>query len=121
MTRPFDYRCIGPACAKTGAFCVDACPQGALSLSENPAFPTIGDCRWTADLLASTWRMAETGHAAPPHLEREIGDSGGGFDRLRFRFPAAVPKGLRREDISTELLLNRRNEVSILQDCAGGL
>jgi len=134
MQRPFDYRCIGPACAETDAYCIDACPQQALSLSENPAFKTLGDCRWTPDLLVSTWRMAETGHAPGPHLESEIGASGGGFDRLRFRFPESPPgkgdgtllperpggclaqKGpvpfsaLRREDISTELLLNRRSD-----------
>jgi len=56
--RPFDYRCIGPACAETDGCCVEACPQGALSLSENPTFKTIGDCRWTADLLVATWQMA---------------------------------------------------------------
>jgi glutamate synthase domain-containing protein 2 len=54
--------------------------------------------------------MAETGRAPAPHLECEIGASGGGFDRIRFRFPASPPAGLRREDISTELLLNRRRD-----------
>jgi len=110
MVRPFDYRCIGPACAETDGYCVAACPQGALSLSENPVFKTLGDCRWTADLLVATWQMAETGHAPGPHLESEVGNSGGGFDRLRFRYPASPPADLRREDISTELLLNRRND-----------
>ena len=31
-----------------------------------------------------------------------------GFDRLQFRFPPSPPPDLRREDISTALLLNRR-------------
>jgi len=110
MQRPLEYRCIGPACAETGRYCIAACPQQALELSENPAFKTIGDYRWTADLLASTWQMAETGHAPGPHLESEIGASGGGFDRLRFRFPETPPKNLRREQISTELVLNRRGD-----------
>ena len=108
--RPFDYRCIGFDCEQTDYYCVAACPQGALSLSVNPAFETLGDCRWTGDLAASAWMMAETGHAPPPHLESEIGASGGGFDKLRFRFPETVPPDLRREDISTELLLNRSND-----------
>jgi len=111
MMRPFEYRCIGPDCAETDNYCIDRCPQGALSLTENPAFKTIGDCRWTADLLAATWWMAETGHAPGPHLQSEIGASGGGFDKLRIRFPASPPAGLRREDVSTELLLNRRNDA----------
>ena len=110
VQRPLDYRCIGPACAETEDYCIDACPQQALSLSENPVFKTLGDYRWTPDLLVSTWQMAETGHAPPAHLESEVGESGGGFDRLRFRYPQSPPEHLRREDISTELLLNRRND-----------
>ncbi|MFH1741501.1 MAG: glutamate synthase-related protein [bacterium] len=110
IIRPFDYRCIGFDCAKTDHYCINACPQGALSLAANPAFETLGDYRWTADLIVATWAMAETGHAPPPHLESEIGASGGGFDRLRFRFPDSPPADLRREDISTELLLNRSND-----------
>ncbi|MBI5576809.1 MAG: alpha-hydroxy-acid oxidizing protein [Deltaproteobacteria bacterium] len=110
VTRPLDYRCIGFDCAGTGAYCIDACPQGALSLASNPAFDTLGDRRWTPDLIASTWRMAETGHAPRHGMECETGGSGGGFDRIRIRFPEAPPAGLRREDISTKLLLNRRND-----------
>ena len=110
IVRPFDYRCIGADCAKAGDSCVAECPQGALSLTANPAFETLGDCRWTGDLIVSTWQMAETGHAPSPHLECEVGASGGGFDRMRFRFPSAPPAGLRREDISTEVLLNRRKD-----------
>lgn len=108
--RPLDYRCIGFDCEKTDHYCVAACPAGALSLSANPAFETMGDYRWTPDLLASTWAMAETGKRPPAHLECETGASGGGFDKLRFRFPETRPKDLRRDDISTELLLNRRND-----------
>ncbi|MGA2030637.1 MAG: glutamate synthase-related protein [Thermoguttaceae bacterium] len=110
MIRPLDYRCIGPACAKTDHYCVDLCPNHALSLADNPVFETMGDYRWTPDLIASNWCMAETGHAPGPHLENETGNSGGGFDRLRFRLPEAPPADLRREDISTELLLNRRDD-----------
>jgi glutamate synthase domain-containing protein 2/formate hydrogenlyase subunit 6/NADH:ubiquinone oxidoreductase subunit I len=110
MTRPLDYRCIGFDCKKTGSCCVDECPEGALRLSENPAFATLGDYRWTADLLASAWSMAETGKPPPSFLESEIGASGGGFDRLRFSFPEHPPEDLKREEISTELLLNRRND-----------
>jgi len=108
--RPFDYRCIGFDCEQTDHFCVAACPQGSLSLSINPCFETLGDHRWTPDLIVSTWMMAESGHAPPSFLESEIGASGGGFDKLRFRFPESVPHDLNREDISTELTLNRRND-----------
>jgi ferredoxin len=111
VTRPLDYRCIGYDCEKTDHYCVAACPQHALSLSENPVFETMGDCRWTPDLIVSAWQMAETGNPPKAFLEREVGGSGGGFDRLRFRKPASPPPAtLRREDISTELLLNRRGD-----------
>jgi len=142
VMRPFDYRCIGPDCAKTDHYCIDACPRKALSLDDNPAFETLGDYRWTPDLLAATWAMSETGKQPGAHLESQVGNSGGGFDRLRFRFPETIStdgkgdnpllcdaghrpevgcgpfrqKGtvpfsaLRREDISTQLLLNRRND-----------
>jgi ferredoxin len=110
ILRPFDYRCVGPDCAEKGKCCMDACPQGALSITENPAFKTLGDYRWTPDLLVGNWSMAETGNQPPSHLECEVGASGGGFDRLRFLFPASAPADLRREDISTKLLLNRRDD-----------
>ena len=110
IARPLDYRCIGFDCAKTDAYCVKACPNGALALMTNPTFETLGDYRWTPDLIISTWQMAETGHAPSPHLESEIGASGGGFDQIRFRFPPSPPADLRREDISSELLLNRRKD-----------
>jgi glutamate synthase domain-containing protein 2 len=108
--RPFDYRCIGPECETSDRYCVAACPGEALSLAVNPAFETLGDYRWTPDLLVSNWQMAETGAPAKPHLENEIGNSGGGFDKLRLRYPSAVRAGLRREDISTQLVLNRRGD-----------
>ncbi|HBG04880.1 MAG TPA: FMN-binding glutamate synthase family protein [Geobacter sp.] len=111
MVRPFDYRCTGHECEKTDACCLQGCPQQALSLTVNPAFETIGDCRWTPELIASTWRMAETGQAPEPGGECEIGGSGGGFDRIRLKFAASPPEGLRREEIGTEVLLNRRNDA----------
>jgi len=111
MVRPFDYRCVGTDCRGDGKNCVTECPSNALSVRKNPTFETVGDKRWTADLLAATWIMAETGHAPPAHYNAETGDSGGGFDKLRFKFPKEPPrKDLRKEDISTEVVLNRRGD-----------
>ncbi len=111
VLRPFDYRCIGPDCANTGDYCIAECPRQALSMDDNPAYATLGDYRWTPDLLAGTWAMAETGRPAEKPFEIEVGASGGGFDRLRFRFPATPAAALRREEVSTELLLNRRDDA----------
>jgi glutamate synthase domain-containing protein 2/ferredoxin len=110
VIRPLDYRCVGPDCEKTDHYCVTACPQKALSITENPVFSTMGDHRWTPDLIVSAWQMAETGRSPKSFLEQETGGTGGGFDRLRFREPASRPANLKRENISTELVLNRRND-----------
>ena len=63
--RPHDHLCIGPSCAETDHYCIDRCPNHALSLARNPTADAIGDPRWTSDLILSTWHQAETGHAPP--------------------------------------------------------
>ncbi|MCY3024267.1 MAG: glutamate synthase-related protein [Planctomycetota bacterium] len=120
--RPHDHLCIGPDCAKTDHYCVDRCPRHALSLLRNPTADVLGDPRWSSDLILATWYEAETGHAPQGGLEYRQGESGGGFDRLRFRFPeqppreVARPSGSRRDpadratEIDTSLDLNRRND-----------
>jgi glutamate synthase domain-containing protein 2/ferredoxin len=86
MLRPQDYRCVGPACSESGGDCISQCPQKALVLRLNPNVDCLGDPRWSGDLILSTWHEAETGHTPPPHLEYKCGASGGGFDRMRFKF-----------------------------------
>ena len=48
--------------------------------------PALGDYRWTADLILSTWVQAETGKPPTNELEYRVGNSGGGFDLLEFKF-----------------------------------
>ena len=108
--RPRDHLCIGPDCAKTGHYCVARCPRQALSLTRNPTADVLGDPRWTSDLILSTWHEAETGHAPLAGLEYCHGASGGGFDKLRFRFPEKPPRDLDPGEIETGLDLNRRND-----------
>ena len=107
---PLDYKCIGYDCERGSECCIAFCPQNALSMKENPGFKTLGDYRWTPDLLASNWAMAETGSLPPKHLESEIGDSEGGFDKLRFKYPAYIPSDLNKKDISTKLVLNKKDD-----------
>ncbi len=107
---PLDYKCIGFECQGKDFYCVTKCPTKALSLSLNPIYATLGDFRWTADMITGTWIMAETGY--PPQrtdLEYNLGNSGGGFDKLRFKFPAHPPF-VDRSEISTSISLNRRND-----------
>ncbi len=107
--RPLDHLCIGPDCAKTDHFCVAGCKQKALALARNPTVDGMGDPRWTADLILSTWHMAATGHMPTSGLEYRHGESGGGFDRLEFGFPAA-PAKVDPAKVDTTLALNRRND-----------
>jgi glutamate synthase domain-containing protein 2/ferredoxin len=125
MLRPQDHRCIGPACAETGHYCISQCPQHALTMRLNPNIECLGDPRWSSDLILSTWHEAETGHTPPAHLEYRHGDSGGGFDRIRFKFevpglnagsiaPADSKsdgmEDLDGSDIDTSLDLNHRED-----------
>ena len=125
MLRPQDYRCIGPACSETAEYCISQCPQNALVMRLNPNVDCLGDPRWSSDLILSTWYEAETGHTPPPHLEYRHGDSGGGFDRIRFKFEIPglatqppIPAAEKRKDakdrglaeIDTGLDLNHRDD-----------
>ncbi|HSB81870.1 MAG TPA: glutamate synthase-related protein [Candidatus Methylomirabilis sp.] len=68
--------------------------------------PALGDRRWPADMVLSTWREAETGEPAEPACP--TGASGGGFDRLGFR---ELPAGLwlpEDQPIDLSIPLNRR-------------
>ncbi|MBN1284725.1 MAG: alpha-hydroxy-acid oxidizing protein [Anaerolineae bacterium] len=72
--------------------------------------PALGDYRWTADLILSTWLQAETGAPPAPELglEHKIGASGGGFDVLDFQWLPEdrwTPAGV---EIDTSISLNRR-------------
>jgi glutamate synthase domain-containing protein 2 len=72
--------------------------------------PTMGDLRWTPEVLQATWVMAATG--APPAHGEYAGRSGGGFDLLRFVFEVdpgwRPPQDVAPEDVDLTLPLNRR-------------
>ncbi len=64
---------------------------GAFALARIPSFATLGDCRWTPDLIVSTWQMAETGRPPEPALgerNRRLG--------RRFRSPSVSRAAPRR-------------------------
>jgi glutamate synthase domain-containing protein 2/ferredoxin len=109
---PKSHLCFGPICEKKGCYCINACPEGALRIQENPMMKALGDRRWTAEMIIATWKMAETGDVPSEDYgcNFETGDSGGGFDRIRFKFPDKPPVELKKEDIDTSIELNRRND-----------
>ena len=108
--RPQDHLCIGPACTASGKDCISQCPAKALRLAVNPVAATMGDFRWTSELILSTWQMAETGHPPTDGLECCHGGSGGGFDRLRIDLPENAPTKVNPDEIDTGLDLNHRDD-----------
>jgi len=70
--------------------------------------PAMGDMRWTADLILATWMQAETGYPPENGLEYRVGQSGGGFDALAFRFLPREQWIPEQEPIDTSIPLNRR-------------
>jgi len=112
FTAPKHHVCVGPSCAETDYYCVDHCPQHALRMDENPATKALGDYRWTSDMILATWKMAETGDLPPAEFSYRYhcGDSGGGFDRIRFRFPDSPPVEIDETEIDTSIDLNRRGD-----------
>ncbi|MBI4422102.1 MAG: alpha-hydroxy-acid oxidizing protein [Elusimicrobia bacterium] len=120
---PDDFGCLGPDCERAhpvGAdpafgpgYCVAQCPTGAITLSKNPEWAALGDPRWSADLLFATWTAAETGRYPRVGFERRVGESGGGFDRLRFKLRRSRHERVREAELAeldTSLALNRRRE-----------
>jgi len=89
FAEPKNQLCFGTKCEEKGCYCVTACPVGALKVEINPMMEVLGDNRWTSEMILATWKMAETGDVPSEDygLECETGNSGGGFDRLRFKFP----------------------------------
>jgi glutamate synthase domain-containing protein 2 len=75
---------------------------------KNGKLPALGDHRWTADLILSTWVQAETGRPPTNGLEYRVGNSRGGFDVLDFKFPP--PDRRLPDDVAVDLSipLNRR-------------
>ncbi len=106
ISPPKSSNCIGPHnCQGQSFFCIDNCPTDAIRIEENPYYEALGDDRWSPDLITSTWYMAETGKLPPPGIEFRVGQSGGGFDSLHFRFPR---KPEEVDTVDTSMELNRR-------------
>ena len=112
-----EHLCLGPSCRQNDFCCLKRCPQDSIRLNPNPSFEVLGDKRWTGDLLASTWYMAETGEVPYQDLNYKTGDSGGGFDKLRLLIPPGKALDCADDDISLDLVLNRtgdgRPEITI--------
>jgi len=102
--------CEGFKCMK----CVNVCPHGAISVRLSKEYLTLGDHRWTSDLILSTWEQAERGKVSWRY-EHRVGASGGGFDKLRFDFELDEEGPINYDDffdpdIDTSITLNKRDD-----------
>ncbi len=123
--RPIEHYCIGFGCKKTENYCIAHCPEDALTLKENPLLDTMGDYRWTPDMLLGHFAMAETGEPPKVDIEYNLGNSGGGFDKMRFVTPNPDLKiDISDQDIDTSIELNKtgdnRPKKTISIPCYGG-
>ena len=123
---PKSSHCIGTACETKDFYCVPKCPTDAIKVSLDDTFQSMGDPRWTGDLLISTYKQAETGELPPESFETEVGASDGGFDRIQIRSsrsagfqPAEIGAGkdaraparkLETDEYRTAIPLNRRKD-----------
>jgi glutamate synthase domain-containing protein 2 len=85
--------------------------------------PAMGDSRWPAELILSTWHQAATGRPPENGLEYRIGKSGGGFDLLDFKFLPENEWTSTAENINLAIPLNRRGsgkEIEISVPWYGG-
>jgi glutamate synthase domain-containing protein 2/NAD-dependent dihydropyrimidine dehydrogenase PreA subunit len=106
LDEPVHARCIGPACMNNEWCCVRVCPWEALRIEHNPVDKVLGDRRWTATLLRSTWAQALSGEPPSGVDEECMGSSGGGFDAMRIVERAG--SGSTHGPVDLGIQLNRR-------------
>ncbi len=90
---------------------------------ENGTPPALGDPRWPAEMILATWYQA--GESKPPEngLEYRTGNSGGGFDKLDFKFLPAAGHTPANVEIDLSIPLNKRGfdgEIDIPVPWYGG-
>jgi glutamate synthase domain-containing protein 2 len=113
---------LGPECKEGPYYCTTKCPVDAIKIELDPQWKTLGDFRWTPDLIITTWQQAETGEIPCGNLEYKIGASGGGFDIFDFTVDGltAMSSGeiddiITSDKISTSICLNRRGEGASIE------
>jgi glutamate synthase domain-containing protein 2 len=123
--RPKEHKCIGFECEKNDFFCVKRCPENALTLRLNPVMDILGDYRWTSEMILGHWEMAETGNLPVVNYEYSLGNTGGGFDKIRFKhFEPDNFLNIGDDEIDTSIELNKRDDSrpnkTISIPCYGG-
>jgi glutamate synthase domain-containing protein 2 len=111
ISTPKSANCLGPDCKEGPFSCATKCPVEAIKIETDPQWKTLGDYRWTPDLIITTWQQAESGEIPQGTLEYKIGASAGGFDKFEFVIDNNNPLPSNKTDrINTDISLNRRGE-----------
>ncbi|MEW5806614.1 MAG: FMN-binding glutamate synthase family protein [Acidobacteriota bacterium] len=71
---------------------------------------TLGNYRWTPELILTTWEQAETGMPSMSGLEDKVGRSGGGFDKMDFRLASSGNALDEHVKVDTSIELNRKSD-----------
>lgn len=109
LSTPKSAHCLGPNCTKEPFHCKEKCPVDAIRIEPDPQWKTLGDLRWTPELITATWQQAESGGIALDNLEYKTGESGGGFDCFDFVWEkSSSQKGNKLDEIDLSLSLNNR-------------
>jgi glutamate synthase domain-containing protein 2/ferredoxin len=107
---PKSSQCIGTSCEEKDFYCIPKCPVDAIKIDQDETFRAMGDPRWTADLLVSTFKQAESGTLPETALESEVGKSEGGFDCMSIRTNGHRKSASLPDEYRTAIPLNRRKE-----------
>ncbi len=112
VSTPNSARCEGPNCTAGAYHCATKCPVDAIKIDIDPQWKTLGDFRWTPELIVSTWQQAETGETPNGNREYKTGSSRGGFDRFDFvlKKDETQISSEKVEKIDLSISLNRREE-----------
>jgi glutamate synthase domain-containing protein 2/ferredoxin len=125
LPQPNSHRCSGPECApllspvSSGGEeghdgrppCVRICPVDAISITRNPSRESLGDRRWTGDLITATWYEAQNGRVPDNVTEYRTGNSGGGFDAMQFVFEGGARRAV--EPPSSKFRPSSQNEIDL--------
>jgi glutamate synthase domain-containing protein 2/ferredoxin len=111
LSAPNSAQCLGSDCKKGPFYCLTKCPVEAIKIELDLQWKTLGDFRWTPELIITTWQQAETGEIPSGDLEYKLGASDGGFDKFDFIIDNHRPLPPEEVDkISTSISLNHRLE-----------
>jgi len=86
-----------------------------LSSGRFDVFESLGNYRWTPELILTTWEQALTGKPPTSDLEYRVGKSGGGFDKLNFKFPSEAVTIDENEKIDISIQLNKKSAGSKIE------